>query len=311
MAHARGSIGTAGSSGGAKAPRVRKLLVIGIAAVLVLGVAGVAAAVYTERPQFCPTCHEMGPYYDAWAVGPHRQTACVDCHVDPGVVNHGLHKFVALQELWHHFTRVNLFPNYGVELPDRRCQACHATVKDTLGPKFSHAVHASKAQCQACHAAVGHSVPLDALKAAGILRPDAAGPPTPGGTTPSSAPGHTAVACQRCHDQAKMACTQCHSAPAKHAVGACRTCHVPGPKWVFTHPASTACTDCHKAPANHYGPACPSCHTVGVPFKNTVFRHRGATGEHSYRSFPCVKCHPKGYASASCTCHGGRAPRGD
>lgn len=336
--------GTARSS----RPRVRTgVLMIGIAVVLVVGAVGVAAAVYTERPQFCPTCHEMGPYYIAWAAGPHKQFSCVDCHVDPGIVNHGLHKLVALKELWDHFTRKNLFPNYTVELPNARCQSCHAKVKDTLGAKFSHSVHTTKALCKDCHATAGHEVTLAVLGRAGILKPAATGPPTPGGMTPSAASGHIKVACQRCHDQAKMKCSQCHNAPheikpgdcsnchttdakfvfrhtadtacakchkppASHFAGDCASCHKSGgSSWAFTHPLSTACADCHKPPANHFGSSCASCHSVGVPFRNATFRHTGNTGEHSYRSFACVKCHPNGYSAASCTCHGGRPPRGD
>jgi nitrate/TMAO reductase-like tetraheme cytochrome c subunit len=288
----------------------RRVLTIAVAAVVVLLVA-VGSLIYTERPQFCPACHEMGPYYEAWTVGPHNEVSCVDCHVDPGVVNHGLHKLVALKELWNHFTRVNLFPNYAVELPDSRCVACHATVKDTLGAKFSHAVHAGKAPCKDCHTTVGHTVTLAALDQAGILKPAAADPPIPAGATPSVAAGHLKVACQRCHDQAKMKCSQCHKATHEVKPGECSDCHVAGTKFLFKHPADTACTRCHKAPANHYGDSCAKCHAVGVAFRNATFRHSGNTGEHSYRSFACAKCHPKGYASASCTCHGGKVPRGD
>jgi nitrate/TMAO reductase-like tetraheme cytochrome c subunit len=335
----------------AKLPRRRwsrrRIIVVALAAFLVLGVGGGAFAVYTERPQFCPACHEMGPYYDAWSKAGHRDVSCVDCHVDPGIVNHGLHKFVALKELWDHFTRVNTFPNYTVDVPNARCVACHPTVKDTLGAKFSHALHATKAQCHDCHATVGHEVSLASLAAAGILAPAATPPPAPGGVTPSSAPGHIKVACQKCHDQAKMKCSLCHKAPHEVKPGECSACHSPGPKWVFihtndtdcvkchkppanhfagkcvdchktfgkawtfSHPGSKACADCHKPPANHFGSACANCHRVGVAFRNATFRHTGNTGEHSYRSFACVKCHPSGYGSASCTCHGGRAPRGD
>jgi nitrate/TMAO reductase-like tetraheme cytochrome c subunit len=325
----------------------RRVLTIALVAALVLVPVMIGTMVYTERPQFCPVCHEMGPYYDAWAVGPHADTSCVDCHVDPGVVNHGLHKFVAMKELWNHFTRVNLFPNYAVELPSARCVACHAKVKDTLGAKFSHSLHAEKAPCKDCHATSGHEVSLAALDKAGILKPAATEPPTPGGVTPSAAAGHVKVACQRCHDQAKMKCSLCHKAthevkpgdcsdchttgtkflfkhpegancskchktPANHFTGECTTCHKSGGKtWTFTHPASTACASCHKPPAKHFGNTCATCHRVGVPFNKAVFRHAGNTGEHSYRSFACVKCHPKSYAAASCTCHGGKVPKGD
>lgn len=289
----------------------KRILTIALIAVLVLGPVLIGSMVFTERPQFCPVCHEMGPYYDAWAAGPHNEISCADCHVDPGVVSHGLHKFVALKEVWDHFTRTNLFPNYTVELPDSRCEACHPKVRDTLGAKFSHALHAGKAPCKDCHATVGHTVTLAALDTAGILKLAATGPPTPGGATPSAAAGHIGVACQRCHDQAKMKCSQCHKAPHEVKPGECSDCHTTGTKFVFVHTTNTACASCHKPPANHFGSSCATCHRIGVPFRNATFRHTGDTGEHSYRSFACVKCHPKDYSSASCTCHGGKPPRDD
>jgi nitrate/TMAO reductase-like tetraheme cytochrome c subunit len=343
-------MGSTDAGADAKPPRPgnrKRVLLIAVVALVVLIPAIVGSMIYTERPQFCPVCHEMSPYYAAWTAGAHKQVSCVDCHVDPGVVNHGLHKFVALKELWDHFTTKPVFPNYTVELPNARCIACHPKVKDTLGAKFSHALHATKAQCRDCHMTVGHLVTLDALDAVGVLRPAATAPPAPKGIAPSSAPGHIKVACQRCHDQAKMRCALCHKAPHEVKPGDCSACHAPGPKfvfihttdtdcakchkppakhfpgacvqchkgglpsWVFNHPASNACASCHKAPANHFGAGCASCHRVGVAFRNATFRHPGGTGEHSYRSFACAKCHPKGYGSASCTCHGGRAPSGD
>ena len=63
------------------------------------------------RPAFCQTCHEMGPYYDAWAVGQHAETAtCIDCHVDDGLPARFAHKFVALGEVKAHFLGDTTFP---------------------------------------------------------------------------------------------------------------------------------------------------------------------------------------------------------
>lgn len=322
-------------------------MVFGLAAAAVIAVL-TGSMIYTERSEFCPTCHEMGPYYSAWQTSGHAaQAQCVDCHVDPGLVAHLAHKPIALKEVWDHFTRDNRFPNWSVEVPNGRCTGCHPSVVKKSASRFSHALHEKKGSCKDCHATVGHEVTLASLKDAGILKTDATGPPRPGGMTPSNAPGHRAVVCQRCHDQAKMKCTTCHQAPHE-AKGECSLCHKPGSKfvfvhpngadcggchkkspkhrpttaactschaaggksWAFKHPASADCRSCHTPPPNHFGTSCTSCHSVKVPFARAVFRHPGGTGEHSYRSFACVKCHPRGYGSASCTCHGGRAPSG-
>ncbi|MDO8964052.1 MAG: NapC/NirT family cytochrome c [Coriobacteriia bacterium] len=327
---------------------LRWLLWGGLAIVVLAATAG--SLVYTERSEFCPTCHEMTPYYSAWQASGHVGKAqCVDCHVDPGVIAHLAHKPIALKEVWDHFTADKRYPNYTVEVPNGRCIQCHPRVEKKIGSRFSHALHQKKARCQDCHAITGHEVSLDSLRVAGILKEGAGPPPVPTGVKPSAAPGHMVVVCQKCHDQAKMKCTTCHQAPhepkgqcsechkpgsrfvfvhpvsnadcgschkkpAKHraTTAPCTTCHRGGSKtWAFAHPTAKNCGSCHKAPARHYGTACAGCHTPRVPFARAHFSHPGGTGEHSYRSFPCVKCHPRNYTTASCTCHGGRPPRGD
>ncbi|MDO8950527.1 MAG: NapC/NirT family cytochrome c [Actinomycetota bacterium] len=340
-------------SSGAASPdqksRIRRWLIWGGVALVGLAVM-TGSLVYTERSDFCKSCHEMTPYYSAWQASGHVSKAeCVDCHVNPGVIAHLAHKPIALKELYNHFTKDNRFPNYGVEVPDSRCVGCHPKVDKKIGTRFSHVLHQKNARCQECHATAGHEVSLASLSAAGILKTGAGMPPVPTGVTPSVAPGHKTVVCQKCHDQAKMKCSLCHQAPhdkkgecsdchttsgafifvhpvskadcgschkkpAKHpaTTAACSNCHAAGGKsWAFAHPAGADCAKCHKAPAKHYGTGCSSCHSVKVPFAQARFRHPGGTGEHSYRSFACTKCHPRSYAAVSCTCHGGRAPRGD
>jgi nitrate/TMAO reductase-like tetraheme cytochrome c subunit len=331
--------------------RRRRLLIWGAVLVVVL-IAGAGSLVYTEQSSFCPTCHEMRPYYAAWLAGGHARSAqCVDCHVDPGLIAHLAHKPVALKEVWDHFFADSRFPNYTVDMPNSRCTLCHAHAPARIGSIFSHALHETKTHCRDCHMAVGHQVSLQALSAAGILKAGATGPPVPTGQTPTRAAGHIKVVCQNCHDQATMRCSACHQAPHDPR-GECSNCHQTGTRFVFSHPAlpagtdcsrchkqpaghpkvtgacsgchksptggwtfshppaGTACQDCHTPPANHFGTPCATCHTPAVPFAQATFSHPSNTGAHTYKSFPCVNCHPNGYATASCTCHGG-APPGD
>jgi nitrate/TMAO reductase-like tetraheme cytochrome c subunit len=317
---------------------------IGFVALLLLA----GSLIYTEQSAFCPTCHEMGPYYDAWATGGHAKNAqCVDCHVDAGVLAHLAHKPVALKEVWNHFFADSRFPNFTVDVPNSRCVRCHPSVPDKITALFSHAKHVNKATCKDCHAQTGHLVTLASLDAAGVLKAEAA-TPTVAGMTPSSAPGHIKVICQGCHNQATMKCSSCHQPPHENR-GECSDCHKPGATFAFVHPGGSDCVACHKPPTRHYGPDCASCHTpsipfaktpykhaagancgschnaparhfgsscstchrIGVPFAKATFRHPGGTGDHSYRSFACVKCHPSGYGSSYCSCHKGRVPTGD
>lgn len=284
--------------------RIRRLAIWGGAALVALVIV-IGSLWYTEQSAFCPTCHEMQPYYDAWASGRHVNSAqCVDCHIDAGFIAHIAHKPSELTELWDHFFKDNRFPNFTVDMPNSRCIRCHATVPEKAGSTFSHAAHETKARCKDCHSQTGHTVALAALDAAGILK-QGAKTPVPGGLTPSSIPGHIKVVCQDCHNQAQMKCHACHTPPHEDR-GECSNCHRPGTAFVASHPAGTDCTKCHNPPANHFGADCATCHTPGTPFASATFTHPPV--HHGFQSRPCVKCHPNGYATSYCTCHNGHPP---
>lgn len=257
---------------------------------------------YTEKSSFCPTCHEMRPYYTAWQTGGHAARAdCVDCHVNPGLLAHLAHKPAALKEVWDHFFADNRFPAYTAKLPDSRCVRCHQTVAEKPGDLFSHAKHLTRATCADCHLATGHVVTRVSLQAAGVLRTDAT-TPTIAGMKPSIIPGHPQVLCQRCHDQANMQCSTCHQPPHDNR-GECSNCHLPGAGFAFAHPAGADCGACHKAPASHFGPACASCHSTSVPFAKTVFTHVAGAG--------CASCHKPPsthFGSACASCHSPAVP---
>jgi hypothetical protein len=249
---------------------IRKpIVLVGLGLVLVGVVGFFATAQATDAPSFCATCHEMQPYVTAWHVGQHHKSVgCVECHVDTGVARY-THKFVALIEVWDHFTKRPAFPmSPPFSVPDYRCQRCHPVQKQLPKSRFSHTTHKA-VPCYKCHADTGHRVTSAALAAAGVL---AAGTgPTPAeAVIPVSAAGHKMVSCVQCHNLAVTPCSLCHQAP-HGALGPCDRCHKPGGGWVFSHPPA---------------------------------------GDHSYLSFPCVKCHPHGYQTASCTCHGGKPPTG-
>ena len=46
---------------------------------------GATAVGWTETADFCGRCHTMGPELKAYAQSPHRDVACAECHVEPGV----------------------------------------------------------------------------------------------------------------------------------------------------------------------------------------------------------------------------------
>lgn len=247
------------------------------AVILAAVVGGYAAATwYTSRPAFCTTCHEMSPYYDAWAAGPHANTSCIKCHVDPGFVADAAHKVVALNEVWLHFTTKPTFPGKAVDVPDARCERCHSKPIDPGIANFDHEQHRAEMTCKTCHRSTGHAVTAEALKSAGVLNASAMpGTATDGAIVDGGVAliGHTNVVCSQCHNMQASACEACHDRPAGHEPGACSACHAPGDSFAFDHPR--------------------------------------VSGEHAYTSFPCAKCHPSGPPEVNCTCHGGNAPVDD
>lgn len=61
---------------------------------LVLAVAGIGSVVtaagffslhYSESASFCSKCHTMTPQIKAYKTSPHRDVACAECHVGPGI----------------------------------------------------------------------------------------------------------------------------------------------------------------------------------------------------------------------------------
>lgn len=337
-----------------------RIAVITIGVVVALAALFVVTALATDRSSFCNSCHEMTPYYSAWTRGQHATHAeCIDCHVDTGMPARFAHKFVALKEVVAHFSGDTKFPRpTAPEIPDSRCIRCHPAVPATIDG-FPHALHAEKGRCAQCHTTTGHEVTADALTSAGIFDPSVSreqlgGPLGRVGAGKANLPGHKTVRCSACHDMAVTACSLCHKRPAEEhpdTKAPCSTCHKPGPKFVFSHPADPGdCAKCHKLPAKGHPKvtgACVSCHKK--PGAKWTFTHPGSgadctachkrparphpasrgcaschrqigrswsfnhpsAGEHSWRKKPCAKCHPQSYDRVYCTCHKGKPPRDD
>ena len=172
--------------------------------------------------------------------------------------------------------------------PRGDCQQCHKA-----GPKWAF-THPTQAECQLCHTpSAKHFKP-----ASGDLTP-----------------------CTQCHDHPGTAwtfkhpagspnCASCHALPSNHykpasgSLAACPTCHTqPGVSWKFAHPGSSAdCLSCHTAPSGHSTGQCSACHhKTGVSF---AFAHPAIAPRHGIAGRTCVQCHPNGYTTHSCTCHG-------
>ncbi|MHB1475183.1 MAG: cytochrome c3 family protein [Dermatophilaceae bacterium] len=55
----------------------------GFGAVATMG--AVTAVGFSETPGFCGMCHTMDPELKAYAMSPHKDVACAECHVKPGI----------------------------------------------------------------------------------------------------------------------------------------------------------------------------------------------------------------------------------
>jgi len=237
----------------------------------------------------CATCHRPGP---RWSFTHPTAGDCTSCHQAPA-------------------------KHYGAA-----CASCHSPAVPFAKTVYTH----TAAACEPCHAApAGHN--RAAACAACHTRPGASWafshPASSACASCHRAPAkHYGSSCASCHSpgvafskavfrHTSSKCASCHKAPGGHNRSAsCSTCHKkPGVSWAATHPSSNACASCHKAPSSHFGSACASCHKPLVPWRSATFKHPSTGREHTYRSFACVKCHPNGYSSHTCTaCHG---PEGD
>jgi cytochrome c nitrite reductase small subunit len=208
----------------------------------------------------------------------HRKGTCLTCHTQPGVSWAFSHP-TSTKCASCHTPPKNHF--------GKSCTTCHKVSVAFAKTKF---VHINGVNCGKCHNA------------------------------PSR---HFGSSCNSCHKvgarfasaryrhNMAVSCTKCHSRPSGHRSGSCSSCHRrAGVSWAFSHPSSRSCASCHRAPKSHYGSSCASCHRRPGRSWAASFHHP-STGEHSYRSFACAKCHPSGYRSASCTCHGGHPPSDD
>jgi len=293
-------------------------------------VASMAAAEYTSRTKFCGSCHEMTPYYASWRASPHGARAeCADCHVRHGPVGFVATKLSSLREVYVHFAGLGKRPvTVTRTIPNDNCMACHERLNEPAilaSSTFSHKQHTQT--CLICHARLTHRAV------------DSTYQPPRSAVDPSSM-----AACLTCHDgrQATKACSACHR--AKHAaMGPCDRCHT-RTDWTptrFEHPLALTgahlalpCARCHPADSGRGlipgtklgkpdGTDCASCHgdehgglrdcaRCHTPngWSPARFSHPPA-GEHLPTSMACALCHPSGFGSSYCSCHGGNAPSGD
>ena len=115
------------------------LLVSGFGAVV--GVGGITAIHYSETSAFCGLCHTMDPELKAYAMSPHKEVTCAECHVEPGVAGFVKAKANGTKQLMGIITGqypAPIPPPDHAELPSVKdsCMKCHEVDKltDNGGP---------------------------------------------------------------------------------------------------------------------------------------------------------------------------------
>lgn len=132
---------------------------------VILAVIAVAMFKYSSNPKFCKSCHVMEPYYKSWKKSSHKAIPCVDCHLEPGLINTFKGKWLAIKQI-----ATVLTGTYGskiyAKISDVSClrSGCHS--EKSLSGKikssrynmlFNHDTHLSqmrhgiKLSCTSCH----------------------------------------------------------------------------------------------------------------------------------------------------------------
>ncbi len=106
-----------------------------------LGMVSVFSAVslihWTETADFCGRCHTMSPELQAYEAGPHKNVACAECHVEPGITGWIKAKINGTKQLIE--VVLGTFPT-PIPPPDHSdmpltadtCEGCHGVTRDAV-----------------------------------------------------------------------------------------------------------------------------------------------------------------------------------
>ncbi len=149
---------------GSLAGRWRKLVFVFSWFIGILVLTSFVGMEVTSKPQFCGSCHIMEPYYNSWKASSHKNVACVECHIPPGVTSELRKKYEALSMVTSYFTGT-YGTNPWTEVDDASCLRCHE--RRLLAGKevfhnvlFNHTPHLTemrrgkKLRCTSCHSQI-------------------------------------------------------------------------------------------------------------------------------------------------------------
>lgn len=278
-----------------------KLFILVSGTLLFLLVATVGGISLTMSPEFCKLCHKaMTPEYVTWKYSSHSQIACVDCHMEPGVVNILKEKIVATGHLYDYLTasyEKHLPIKMKHELPSHLCEQCHSVKTRTFTLSgdliVPHEKHGEKGvSCVKCHSGVAHgNIAGREVTKNGDL------------TAWTDADGKNNMAKEFVRPDMDT-CVACHINPAKFGVEGvksvtwdCNACH----KSIFTPKNHSEPTwlNVHGLDAEKDFKGCVNCHGIGIEpgFKADGTKSNKTTGvqakDFAWENKFCTDCHSK------------------
>jgi len=141
---------------------------------IIIAVVCVIAIVFkiTGSTGFCKSCHEMKPQFDEIQASKHRSSACVECHLKPGLIGTIQTKLSALPELIVHLGGIEAEEIEAKKrVPNVLCIKCHdyppiVYLGADLAYDLKKHVEAGDVYCSECHMRKDHfikSKPVDRL----------------------------------------------------------------------------------------------------------------------------------------------------
>ncbi len=141
---------------------------------------------YTNRLEFCISCHSMSTPYEEYKKSPHYSNAsgvraiCSDCHVPKDWTAKLVRKVQATGELWHHFagklSTPEKFEEHRAEMANRvwavmkandsrECRNCHSYETMAFHKQSARArekmepAQKNGETCIDCHKGIAHTLP--------------------------------------------------------------------------------------------------------------------------------------------------------
>lgn len=265
--------------------RPRFFKVLGLLFILLI-LALLLFAHYSESPSFCKSCHIMKPYYDAWKTSKHNFVKCVDCHYPAGVTpkQFAWKKFQSMSQVAKYVTRTYGTRPYA-EIEDSSClrEGCHA--KRLLNGKvtfkqhviFDHGPHlldlhrGKKLRCTSCHSQIVQGKHIEVIESTCFIchfKKDK------NGKRPSIS------ACRTCHKMPEQTITHggfsfSHKDFAGGRTLSCEKCHSDSIVGEGTT-SKDKCFDCHNQPDRI------------EKYADITFIHQKHVADHKVE---CIRCH--------------------